>query len=103
VTGLPINTTPSVTPPRFEGRRSSACRKKKPQQPATGLEARRSCQQTLAKDDALSATVYTITHDPAHAGLPDDVRVITMASSSPPLPAPRVEKQSEPDGADRGA
>src|SRR5215469_1197894 len=43
-----------------------------------------------------------ITHDPAHAGLLGDVMVIARACSVSPLPAPRDEKRSELDGADRG-
>jgi len=43
-------------------------------------------------DAALSATVYTVTQHRARAGSPDDVAVITMAFSAPPLPAPLDEK-----------
>jgi hypothetical protein len=43
------------------------------------------------KDDALSATAYTVTHDPAHAGLLDDLTVITGAATSHPCPHPAMK------------
>jgi len=77
----------------LEGRDSSACRKKKAEQPATGVRSAAIVPTDSGTNDAaLSATVYTVTQHRARAGSPDDVTVITMAFSARPLPAPLDKK-----------